>query len=51
MESDELASLRATVGYLSKAMNEMLEREAKRQACASTPPLYPPPFYQPFYQP
>ena len=53
MESDELASLRATVGYLSKAMNEMLEREAKRQAVASQPPPppYPPSFNQPFYQP
>ena len=53
MESDELASLRATVGHLSKAMNEMLEREAKRQAVASQPPPppYPPSFYQPFYQP
>ena len=47
IDHDELASLRAAVGNLANIMNEMLEREAKRQQ--PPPPLTPPQFMQPPY--
>ena len=40
IESEELASLRASVAHLTHMMTEMIEREAKRQASANAPQFY-----------